>query len=237
MREDLIEQAISFLSDNKVKESPLSKRISFLEGKGLTYEEINESIKRAYPDESSSTESTTSKTDQQPTKTKSQLIPRQPIPPARIIIPKRNNSKSWINILIWSIFAGGSSWFLASYIKVRSCLFAFNKKSLKNWFMGWPFFKSESEKIVQEILEIKKSVDGIKNEQHALKEQVVEQCHSLKELINSTRDKMETWYNSEEESHTKIQILTESINKINLLLPQVKIYILIFRYKILQMTG
>ena len=39
-RQELIENAIKFLKDPKVQEAPLAKRISFLETKGLTQEEI-----------------------------------------------------------------------------------------------------------------------------------------------------------------------------------------------------
>ena len=40
MRQDLIASAVKFLQDPKVQEAPLAKRISFLESKGLSPEEI-----------------------------------------------------------------------------------------------------------------------------------------------------------------------------------------------------
>ncbi|KAI8972489.1 peroxisomal membrane anchor protein conserved region-domain-containing protein [Pilobolus umbonatus] len=46
MREDLISSAISFLSDPKVQSSPLAKKVSFLESKGMTSEEIEEAMAR-----------------------------------------------------------------------------------------------------------------------------------------------------------------------------------------------
>ncbi|KAI7872116.1 peroxisomal membrane anchor protein conserved region-domain-containing protein, partial [Spinellus fusiger] len=47
MREDLITSAISFLSDPKVQSAPLAKKVSFLESKGMTSEEIEEAMARA----------------------------------------------------------------------------------------------------------------------------------------------------------------------------------------------
>jgi len=46
IREDLVSSALTFLSDPKVQSSPLAKRLSFLESKGLTQEEITEVLNR-----------------------------------------------------------------------------------------------------------------------------------------------------------------------------------------------
>ena len=47
IREDLVSSALTFLSDPKVQSSPLTKRLAFLESKGLTQEEITEVLNRA----------------------------------------------------------------------------------------------------------------------------------------------------------------------------------------------
>lgn len=46
IREDLVSSALTFLNDPKVQSSPLAKRLSFLESKGLTQEEIAEVLNR-----------------------------------------------------------------------------------------------------------------------------------------------------------------------------------------------
>ncbi|KAJ3177840.1 peroxisomal membrane protein pex14 [Gaertneriomyces sp. JEL0708] len=46
-REDVIQSAVRFLKDPKVQESPLTKRIAFLETKGLTNEEIELALQRS----------------------------------------------------------------------------------------------------------------------------------------------------------------------------------------------
>ena len=46
IREDLVSSALTFLQDPKVQSSPLAKRLSFLESKGLTQEEITEVLNR-----------------------------------------------------------------------------------------------------------------------------------------------------------------------------------------------
>ncbi|ODV93436.1 hypothetical protein PACTADRAFT_46289 [Pachysolen tannophilus NRRL Y-2460] len=47
LREDLIESAVQFLNDPSVIDSPLNKRIEFIESKGLNQEEIQEAIRRS----------------------------------------------------------------------------------------------------------------------------------------------------------------------------------------------
>ena len=46
MREDQVQNAVKFLSHPKVRGSPVMYRRSFLEKKGLTKEEIDESFRR-----------------------------------------------------------------------------------------------------------------------------------------------------------------------------------------------
>ncbi|TDH74002.1 hypothetical protein CCR75_006877 [Bremia lactucae] len=46
MREELVENGLKFLQHPNVQSTPLSERVSFLEGKGMTKEEIQESIER-----------------------------------------------------------------------------------------------------------------------------------------------------------------------------------------------
>ncbi|ODQ80657.1 hypothetical protein BABINDRAFT_160903 [Babjeviella inositovora NRRL Y-12698] len=47
MREDLIQSAIAFLKDPQVAGSPLTKKIEFIESKGLTQEEVQEVLRRS----------------------------------------------------------------------------------------------------------------------------------------------------------------------------------------------
>ncbi|KAJ1542922.1 hypothetical protein HK405_009616, partial [Cladochytrium tenue] len=45
-REDNIALAVKFLSDAKVQQAPLAKRVSFLESKGLAADEIEDALAR-----------------------------------------------------------------------------------------------------------------------------------------------------------------------------------------------
>ncbi|TPX62331.1 hypothetical protein PhCBS80983_g00447 [Powellomyces hirtus] len=58
VREDIVLSAVRFLQDAKVQESPLAKRVAFLESKGLTADEIEEAMSRVNNSNSSGTTST-----------------------------------------------------------------------------------------------------------------------------------------------------------------------------------
>lgn len=57
MNEDLVSSAVGFLKDPNVVSSPLTKKVEFLESKGLNQQEIEEALKRANGNETSSTQS------------------------------------------------------------------------------------------------------------------------------------------------------------------------------------
>eukprot|EP00611_Tribonema_gayanum_P007075 TRINITY_DN1643_c0_g1_i1.p2 TRINITY_DN1643_c0_g1~~TRINITY_DN1643_c0_g1_i1.p2 ORF type:complete len:183 (-),score=41.87 TRINITY_DN1643_c0_g1_i1:159-707(-) len=60
-REEMVARAVKFLLHPKVVDAPLSKKISFLEEKELTREEIDEALKRAESPESVGAAASTSK--------------------------------------------------------------------------------------------------------------------------------------------------------------------------------
>ncbi|KAK1565191.1 hypothetical protein Q3G72_020789 [Acer saccharum] len=76
MREDQVQNAVKFLSHPKVRGSPVMYRRSFLEKKGLTKEEIDESFRRV-PDPSPSAQATSTNQDGQ-VKPSSNIQPQAP---------------------------------------------------------------------------------------------------------------------------------------------------------------
>ncbi|KAG2233645.1 peroxisomal membrane anchor protein conserved region-domain-containing protein [Thamnidium elegans] len=104
MREDLITSAISFLSDPKVQSAPLAKKVSFLESKGMTSEEIEEAMARANGKSSGAVATTTAGTPQQPGTMMVQqpgMVMQHPPP-----LPARP-AYDWRDIFIAAVLAGG----------------------------------------------------------------------------------------------------------------------------------
>ncbi|KAI9282276.1 peroxisomal membrane anchor protein conserved region-domain-containing protein [Sporodiniella umbellata] len=95
MREELITSAISFLSDPKVQSAPLAKKVSFLESKGMTSEEIEEAMSRANGKPSTSVTTTT--------------VSQPGVPARNVVAPPvpMRPSYDWRDIFIAAVLAGG----------------------------------------------------------------------------------------------------------------------------------
>ena len=119
MREDLIQSAISFLTDPKVQSAALAKKVSFLESKGMTSEEIEEAMSRANGGAPSTTAtSSVASAPQvgavaqyaQPGAVQQQGMVGPPVP-AR---PKYD----WRDVFIAAVLAGGATYGLWTLAKV-----------------------------------------------------------------------------------------------------------------------
>ena len=114
MREDLITSAISFLSDPKVQSAPLAKKVSFLESKGMTSEEIEEAMARV----NGKSATTTTVTTTQPTGMTVQpgmMVQHPPPVPAR-------PAYDWRDIFIAAVLAGGVGYGVWTLAKVKERL-------------------------------------------------------------------------------------------------------------------
>jgi peroxin-14 len=117
MREELITSAISFLSDPKVQSAPLAKKVSFLESKGMTSEEIEEAMARVNGKSSGGAVATTTTTTNMP---QGMMVQQQPgmamAPPP---LPPRP-SYDWRDIFIAAVLAGGVGYGVWTLAKVKA---------------------------------------------------------------------------------------------------------------------
>lgn len=112
MREDLISSAINFLNDPKVQSAALTKKVSFLESKGMTAEEIEEAMARASgkaPSSNATAAGTSSYS--QPNGMVLQTAP----PP----VPTRPRY-DWRDLFIAAVLAGGVGYGVWTLAKVKS---------------------------------------------------------------------------------------------------------------------
>ncbi|GAN05370.1 peroxisomal membrane anchor family protein [Mucor ambiguus] len=103
MREELITSAISFLSDPKVQSAPLAKKVSFLESKGMTSEEIEEAMARANGKAATVSTTTTTSSVPQSAMVQQPGMMMQHAPPP---LPPRP-AYDWRDIFIAAVLAGG----------------------------------------------------------------------------------------------------------------------------------
>jgi peroxin-14 len=98
IREDLVSSAVQFLADPAVQQSPVTKRVAFLESKGLNSEEIDEALRRA-----NNVSSSSSSPSQHPPPVPAQpgYIAQQRTQPPRL--PERD----WRDWFIMAVVSGG----------------------------------------------------------------------------------------------------------------------------------
>ncbi|CAE6375506.1 peroxisomal membrane anchor protein (Pex14p) conserved region domain-containing protein [Rhizoctonia solani AG-1 IA] len=105
-RKELVKNAIEFLSDPKIQAAPLTKRISFLETKGLTAAEIEDAVAQSA---SSSTASRPSSVYSSP---QSQYTFQ--IPPPTMVAPPPVPQRDWRDYFIMALVSGGLMYGLAA---------------------------------------------------------------------------------------------------------------------------
>ena len=109
MREDQIQNAISFLRDAKVKSSPLTKQVAFLESKGLTADEIREAFDRV-KGESGQTTITNISSDSGPS------VPPRP----ENVVPYQEPGLSFRDILFGLVGTAGVGYSIYMGLKVST---------------------------------------------------------------------------------------------------------------------
>ena len=69
---------------------------------------------------------------------------------------------------------------------------------------------------------MKEVVEEMKKDHEAVKKELLSQCSSMRLLVDESEKKLEQWSYSEKDAQDQISGLTESIEKINQLLPKIQ---------------
>ncbi|KAG2215956.1 hypothetical protein INT45_004090 [Circinella minor] len=153
MREDLIQSAISFLTDPKVQSAALAKKVSFLESKGMTSEEIEEAMSRANGGAPSTTSTSAPQVGAvaqytQPGSVQQQGMVGPPVP-AR---PKYD----WRDVFIAAVLAGGATY----------GLWTLAKRVFGPWFKvpSQDQLEKDKEALDQQFQAVEESLKEIKNQ-------------------------------------------------------------------------
>lgn len=115
LRENMISNAVKFLTHESVQKSPLARKIAFLEGKGLTGDEITEAIRRVDGGgrSTASTNNVQASTNQQAPAPIIQYLPAPPPPP-----PQRSTFKVVATSIVLTLSAvGGLAWLYNSFLR------------------------------------------------------------------------------------------------------------------------
>ncbi|KAI8365365.1 peroxisomal membrane anchor protein conserved region-domain-containing protein [Radiomyces spectabilis] len=178
MREDMIKSAVSFLSDPKVQSAALAKKVSFLESKGMTSEEIEEAMSRVSG--KSTGASTAVTTTAAPGGTPGAVTTTVPggmvVQTAPPPVPQRL-SYDWRDVFIAAVLAGGVSygvWTLA-------------KKLFGPWFKvpTQKELEEDKEKLDAQFQAVEDSLKDIKDQTNEALTTVSSQSKKVEESLES----------------------------------------------------
>ncbi|KAI5962386.1 PEX14 [Candida pseudojiufengensis] len=178
MNEELINSAVTFLKDPNVASSPLTKKIEFLESKGLNQQEIEDALKRA--NEAESTPSTPTYSSQNSSSQQLPLDYYNIAPP----VPER----SWKDYFIMATATVGVTYGLYQVISkylVPSILPPSNSS-----------IEQDKEIINSEFLKIDKVLEQLTKEQEEIKISNEEKIKDIDTVIDNINDFL-TKYNKD----------------------------------------
>ncbi|CAO3598761.1 unnamed protein product [Absidia cylindrospora] len=204
MREDLISSALNFLNDPKVQTAALTKKVSFLESKGMTAEEIEEAMARANGKAPSSTSSAPGgHSYAQPNGVVLQTSP----PP----VPTRPRY-DWRDLFIAAVLAGGISygvWTLA-------------KRVFGPWFKvpTKKELEEDKEKLDQQFQAVEDSLKEIKTQTNDALDSVSEQSKKVEESLTSLETVLKNLKDGDEQRDEEFKNVKEEVESLKALVPK-----------------
>lgn len=209
LREDIIESAVRFLADPKVHSSTLAKKISFLESKGLTNEEIEDALARARNSQSGASQNNNSNsTDaviQQPRAAATNYA--QPMAPPSGPPPRPH--LDWKDYFIAAVMAGGLGYGLYMLAKkyIRPMLLAQDDNRR---------LEEEKELLVEQNEQTRKQLEVLTESTTRILESLSQQSLKTSEAIEgmtSVMDKISENSAEQNSSSRRLMVILEDLQK------------------------
>ena len=192
MNEELINSAVSFLKDPQVGGSPLTKKVEFLESKGLNQEEIEEALKRANDNStttssssssssvaSSNLSNTTSSPSYQSQQQQQQVYSQPPIDYYNVV-PPPVPEKSWKDYFIMATATAGVTYGLYQVV-TRYLIPSIIPPSQSS-------IDKDKETINEEFMKIDKILDQLTFEQEEIKHANETKLSEIDTVIENVND-------------------------------------------------
>ena len=193
MNEELINSAVSFLKDPQVGGSPLTKKVEFLESKGLNQEEIEEALKRANDNStttssssssssvaSSNLSNTTSSPSYQSQQQQQQQVYSQPPIDYYNVVPPPVPEKSWKDYFIMATATAGVTYGLYQVV-TRYLIPSIIPPSQSS-------INKDKETINEEFMKIDKILDQLTFEQEEIKHANETKLSEIDTVIENVND-------------------------------------------------
>ncbi|CAG8485572.1 2014_t:CDS:2 [Paraglomus brasilianum] len=200
-RANLIQSAVNFLRDPTVQNAPLQKRVSFLESKGLTSEEIEDALKQAKGGATASqTEGSQAAAVTAAAPPGQQVVHAVPPPVPRM---------DWRDYFIAAVIIGGVGWaVIAKYVAP---------------LLGTPTateLERDKRALTSQFDSATETLDTVKSDTQVARKHVEEQSAVIKQSLENLDVLLKAVRDNDEKREVAIKSLKEEIDAIKDLLPK-----------------
>ncbi|KAI9497424.1 peroxisomal membrane anchor protein conserved region-domain-containing protein [Zychaea mexicana] len=211
MREDLIQSATSFLTDPNVQSAALTKKVSFLESKGMTAEEIEEAMARVNGKSTGAATTTTVAAATPAAAGPVAAVPGGAIAHAQPFVPQRP-SYDWRDIFVAAALAGGVSygvWTLA-------------KKLLGPWFQvpTQKELEEDKEKLDAQFQAVEDSLKDLKQQTSDALSKVSSQSKKIDDSLSGLETVLKDLKQGDAERDQEFKNVKADVKNLKELVPQ-----------------
>ena len=216
MNEELINSAVSFLKDPQVGGSPLTKKVEFLESKGLNQEEIEEALKRANDNSTTTSSSSSSVASSNLSNTTSspsyQLQQQQQVysqPPIDYynVVPPPVPEKSWKDYFIMATATAGVTYGLYQVV-TRYLIPSIIPPSQSS-------IDKDKETINEEFMKIDKILDQLTFEQEEIKHANETKLSEIDTVIENVNDFLNKYNKDKLKFDDDLRLMKLEIDNLN----------------------
>ena len=220
MNEELINSAVSFLKDPQVGGSPLTKKVEFLESKGLNQEEIEEALKRANDNStttssssssssvaSSNLSNTTSSPSYQSQQQQQQQVYSQPPIDYYNVVPPPVPEKSWKDYFIMATATAGVTYGLYQVV-TRYLIPSIIPPSQSS-------INKDKETINEEFMKIDKILDQLTFEQEEIKHANETKLSEIDTVIENVNDFLNKYNKDKLKFDDDLRLMKLEIDNLN----------------------
>ncbi|CAG8507776.1 3308_t:CDS:2 [Funneliformis mosseae] len=194
IRQELVQSAVNFLKDPQVKNSPLQKRVAFLESKGLSSEEIEEALKKV-KDVSPNVAPQIPPTP--PSQGSGQVMITQPPPVPRM---------DWRDFFIAAVFVGGIGYAIVAVTK-KYILPLLKTPTAKELEM-------DKQALSDQFNAASETLNDVKSDTQVVKKTIEEQVYKVKESLETLDKMMSDIKQQEAKRDSDLKILKEDMDAI-----------------------
>ncbi|RGB33468.1 peroxisomal membrane anchor protein conserved region-domain-containing protein [Rhizophagus diaphanus] len=194
IRQELVQSAINFLKDPQVQNSPLQKRVAFLESKGLTSDEIEEAmrlVKGGSPSVAA------------PPSPSNQVVIAQPPPVSRM---------DWRDFFIAAVLIGGIGYAIVEVAK-RYILPLLKTPTANE-------LERDKQALNDQFTAASETLDIVKSDTQIAKKTIEEQAYRMKESLETLDKMMNDIKQQEVKREADMKILKEEVDAIRELIPK-----------------